>query len=77
MNNFYCQRICGEIDFSIERWNKTQQEIKTMTPEQQSFILEARPNCKEQCESCNKIVVETRIKNQKIRDEQIDKRRVQ
>ena len=70
MNNFYCQRKCGEVDFSIEEWNKAQEEIKTLTPEQQSFVSEAIPNCQEQCDSCIKVVNETRIKNKLIRESQ-------
>jgi len=68
MNNFYCQRKSGGFDFSIKEWNKAQEEIKTLTPEQQSFVSEAIPNCKEQCESCTRIVTETRIKNKSIRE---------
>lgn len=60
---FYCQRLCGEVDFDIREWNKAQEEIKTLTPEQQSFVNQAIPDCHEQCKVCKNIVAATRLKN--------------
>ncbi len=62
-NNFYCQKKCGDANFSIDEWNKAHAELKTMTPEQQEFVLQAETICQTQCSSCAKIVAETRIKN--------------
>lgn len=30
-HNFYCQIKCGEVEFSIEEWNKSYKEINGMS----------------------------------------------
>lgn len=62
----YCQKICGEVGFSIEEWNKAYQEIKTLTPEQRDFVMQLQTICQEQCFSCKKIVEERRLKTQEL-----------
>lgn len=62
-NSFYCQKKCGEIDFSIDEWNRAQQELKTLTPEQLDFVMQPESICHKQCNSCDTIVLETRSKN--------------
>lgn len=64
-NNFYCQKKCGEVDFSIEEWNKAQEEMKSLTKEQLSFVLQAETICQKQCKGCENIVNETRVLNRK------------
>jgi len=64
-NNFYCQKNCGEVDFSIEEWNKAQEEMKTLTPEQLDFVMQPETICQEQCADCIRVVTETRISNRK------------
>ena len=65
--NFYCQIKCGEVDFSIQEWNKAFNEIIAMPISQaeQEKLLNPEP-CKEQCFDCIAIVGETRLKNLKI-----------
>jgi hypothetical protein len=66
--NFYCQQKCGEVDFSIDEWNRTQEEIKQLTPEQKDFVMQATPICQKQCKECSEIVLETQNKNRAIRE---------
>jgi hypothetical protein len=66
MSNFYCQKACGEVDFSIEEWNKAFNEVKDMSEEIRNIILHPKPcweEGKEQCFACMAIVGETRNKN--------------
>ncbi len=65
-NNFYCQKKCGEVGFSIEEWNKAYQELKTLTPEQLDFVMQAETICQEQCSACSEIVSEQRLKTKKL-----------
>jgi len=69
--NFYCQRVCGEVGFSIEEWNKAFRECIEMgySEEQMDEILNPEYNpCKEQCQDCINIVLETQKKNRKTWD---------
>lgn len=52
----YCQRICGEVSFSLEERNQAIKEIETLTPEQKEFVMQVIPDCTEQCEECKAIV---------------------
>ena len=67
--NFYCQQKCGQVDFSIDEWNKAYKEINAMpiSEAEKRKLIDGEP-CKEQCFDCIAIVGETRIKNQKLRD---------
>lgn len=59
--NFYCQNICGDVDFSIEEWNKTYNEIKDLglsEKEEQFILFGSGEPCKEQCFNCMAIVGE-------------------
>lgn len=60
---FYCQNVCGDVDFSIDEWNKVYDEVKNMSEEIQRLVLDDPPPCKEQCFACMAIVGETRKKN--------------
>lgn len=68
-NNFYCQKKCGFVDFSIEEWNKANQFCKKagITGIEQDKILhpELFP-CEKQCDDCMNIVLETQKKNRAI-----------
>lgn len=71
MSNFYCQKLCGEVGFSIDEWNKAREEYKTLTPDGQQYMDEADDSgviCQTQCEACKKIVLHTRVKNKAIRE---------
>jgi hypothetical protein len=69
MENFYCQQKCGEVDFSIEEWNKSYKEINAMpiSEEEKQKLIDGEP-CKEQCFACMAIVGETQRKNRLIRE---------
>jgi hypothetical protein len=75
MNNFYCQQKCGEVDFSIDEWNKAFQYCidNNLSEKQTSEILEGKP-CKKQCFDCMAIVGETRKKNRLKRESQAQNR---
>lgn len=62
--NFYCQQKCGEVDFSIEEWNKAFKEIMAMpiSEAEKNKLLNGEP-CKEQCFDCIAIVGEQRQKS--------------
>jgi hypothetical protein len=69
MDNFYCQQKCGEVDFSIEEWNKAFREIISMglTKAEEDKLLNGEP-CKKQCFDCIAIVGATRLKNANPRE---------
>lgn len=69
-NNFYCQNICGDVNFSIDEWNKTYMEVKDMSEEIQRLVLDPPPRCEKQCSACLDIVFNTQIKNGLKRIEQ-------
>lgn len=75
--NFYCQQKCGQVDFSIDEWNKAYKEINAMpiSEEEKQKLIDGDP-CKQQCFDCIAIVGERRIKNQKLRDEKANKKTV-
>lgn len=66
MENFYCQQKCGQVDFSIEEWNKSYKEIQNMpiSEKEKRELIDGVP-CKKQCFDCIAIVGETRLKNKK------------
>ena len=72
MSNYYCQQKCGEVDFSIDEWNKAFNYCieNNLNEKDTNKILDGEP-CTEQCFDCMAIVGETRIKNAKIRSDPI------
>jgi hypothetical protein len=60
---FYCQNVSGDVNFSIEEWNKAYHEVKDMSEEIQRLVLDDPPPCKEQCFACMAIVGEARKRN--------------
>ena len=68
--NFYCAKKCGDPDFSIDEWNKAFQYCEDAGIEgvERDKILspELFP-CATQCEACMNIVLDTQIKNRKLR----------
>ena len=75
--NFYCQKKCGEVDFSIDEWNKANEYCNNagIEGEERDRILspELFP-CETQCEACMNIVLDTQIKNKKFRESLESKR---
>lgn len=71
MNNFYCQQVCGEVDFDISKHNALLEEVYKMPipNSEMEKIINGEP-CKKQCFECIAIVGETRIKNKLIREKQ-------
>jgi len=71
MKNFYCQQKCGEVDFSIDEWNKSYLEIEAMPISQaeKDKLIDGEP-CEKQCFDCMAIVGATRKKNRLIRESQ-------
>lgn len=67
MKSFYCQQKCGEVDFSIDEWNKAFEYCleKNLPEEQMTEILEGKP-CDQQCFDCIAVVGETRSRNEKL-----------
>ena len=67
--NFYCQKRCGENDFSIDEWNKDYKSLinSGMSESDINKILHPEP-CKIQCDACINIVLETQKKNKEIRE---------
>lgn len=67
MSSFYCQNLCGDIDFSIDEWNEAFKYCNdnNLSEEETKKIL--RPGgCKEQCFACMAIVGERRNKTNSI-----------
>lgn len=67
MSNFYCQQLCGEIDFSINEWNKAYDEINKLpiSQEEKNKLIDGEP-CKEQCFNCMAIVGEKQSNTKKL-----------
>ena len=69
VGNFYCQKICGDIDFSIEEWNEALKYCNNagIEGEERDRILnpELFP-CETQCFDCMAIVGKTRTKNKQL-----------
>ena len=69
---FYCQKVCGDVNFSIDEWNKAFKYCNDAGIEgiERDKILspELFP-CETQCEACMNIVLDTQIKNRKFREE--------
>ena len=63
---FYCQRISGDVDFSIDEWNK---QFKICNGLGIDFPDDPEP-CKTQCFECLEIVAKTREKNKVIFEKQ-------
>tara|TARA_R100000656_G_scaffold119948_1_gene94015 strand:- start:481 stop:702 length:222 start_codon:yes stop_codon:yes gene_type:complete len=65
--NFYCQKACGEIDFSIDEWNETAEalELTNLSEEEKDEILFPEP-CDKQCFDCMAVVGARRLKTQKM-----------
>lgn len=65
----YCQKVCGEVGFSIKAWNEALKYCNDngIKGEERDKILhpEKYP-CKEQCLSCMAIVAERRLKTQEL-----------
>ena len=71
MSNFYCQRVCGFEDFSIDEWNKKYKQAISMglnREEMNHFLGDKGTKCKVQCDGCACIVGEQRLKTQKLVD---------
>lgn len=61
--HFYCQNLTGDVDFSIDEWNKTYNNIKDAglsKTEEQYILFGSGEGCKEQCFACMTIVAQRR-----------------
>lgn len=63
---FFCQNVSGDVNFSIDEWNKAYDEVKDKSEEIQRLVLDAPPPCNEQCFACMVIVGERRLKTKNI-----------
>lgn len=71
MTNFYCAKKCGDPDFSIEEWNKAYQYCEDAGIEgidRDKILSPQLFPCESQCEACLDIVLDTQIKNKKLRE---------
>lgn len=67
MENFYCQKECGEVGFSIDEWNESFIEIQKMPiSEAEKEKLLNGEDCKKQCFDCMAIVGERRSKTKEL-----------
>lgn len=66
--HFYCQNLCGDVNFSIDEWNEAFDEVKNMSNEIQNMVLGKQPACKEQCFACISIVGQRRLETKKLND---------
>lgn len=69
MGNFYCQKLCGEENFSIDEWNEAFRycEDNNIEGEESDRILhpELFP-CENQCFDCIAIVGKRRLETKKL-----------
>ncbi len=64
MSNFYCQIRCGEVDFSIDEWNRAYNEVQKMPISEAAKDKLIHPDpCKAQCDACINVVLDTKAKN--------------
>ena len=68
MSNFYCQRMCGDTNFSIDEWNSVERSIRHLPQKQQDNILfpETLGQCNKQCFDCMAIVGERQLKTKTL-----------
>jgi hypothetical protein len=62
--HFYCQNLVGDVNFSIDEWNKAYQDVKDKSEEIQRLVLDPPPACREQCFDCAANVGARRKKTQ-------------
>ena len=62
--HFYCQNLVGDVNFSIDEWNKAFEEVKDKSEEIRRLVLDSPPACEKQCFDCIAIVGERRAKTQ-------------
>jgi hypothetical protein len=65
MCHFYCQKLTGDENFSIEEWNQVYDSIKDAglsEAEENRILFGDEEGCKEQCFACMAIVGQRRLK---------------
>lgn len=72
MNGFYCGLVAGEF-FDIKEWNRRFEyacKIEMSDEDFDKFVsdMESDTPCKEQCEKCLNIVLDTQKNTRKIND---------
>lgn len=67
INNFYCRKICSDLDFSIDEYNETSKALDATNLTEVEKIEILHPSaCEKQCFDCMADVGETRLKTQKL-----------
>ena len=72
--NFYCKKVCGDPDFSIDEWNEAFDYCEKAGidgVERDRILSPDLFPCTEQCESCINTVLDTQIANKKKREHRI------
>lgn len=73
MKKFYCKKVCGDPNFSIDDWNRLNKfcnDAGIEGIERDKLLHTALFPCKVQCDECINIVLDTRKKNAEIRAKQ-------
>ena len=66
---FYCQKVCGDVDFSIDEWNKALKycnDAGIEGVERDKILHPDKFPCAEQCFDCMAIVGAQRIKTSNL-----------
>lgn len=70
---FYCQRVCGDENFSIKEWNTALKycDDNNIEGKERDFILnpELFP-CEKQCFDCMAVVGKRRLETKKLNSDQ-------
>ncbi len=63
----YCQKVNGEVGFSIDDWNETYKalELTNLSEAEKDAILDP-PECENQCFDCMAIVGARRLRTKEI-----------
>ena len=66
----YCQKVCGDEDFSIEEWNEALRycnDAGIEGIERDKILHPEKFPCEEQCFACMAIVGERRLKTKQLK----------
>jgi hypothetical protein len=68
VDNFYCQKVVGDANFSISEWNNQYKLCNDLGIE---FPKGDTTQCTTQCLNCRTIVAERRMRTQLLYDKKI------